>query len=220
MRKLILVTMLASLSGLAEAAPDAAMQMDWAPVVSTTAIYARVNNPRQECWTDQVTREVNPPPEHNYGGAILGGLVGGLLGHTVGNGSGKDAATAVGAVTGAVVGNNLTNQGASGGPVQQTSEERHCRAVDNWSRQITGYSVKYQYNGQEHRTVLSYDPGTSLRVRVHIVPAEMPPGAGNGYAPPPPNGGYAPPPPPSGYAPPPPNGYAPPPGDYGPPPPP
>jgi uncharacterized protein YcfJ len=208
MRRLTLVGILASLSGFTQAAPDTVMETQWAPVMSTIAIYARVNNPRQECWTDQVTRDISPPPEHNYGGAVIGGIVGGLLGHTVGNGSGRDAATAVGAVTGAVVGDNMANRGTSVGTVQQTSEERHCRTIDNWTRQVAGYNVIYRYNDREHKVVLPYDPGNVLRVRVSITPIETPPDAGSRWTPPPPDGypssanGY--PPPPEGHPPPPP----------------
>jgi uncharacterized protein YcfJ len=157
-------------------------------------IYERVNTPHQDCWTEQVTAEASPQAEHSYGGAVIGGIAGGLLGHTVGKGSGRDAATAIGAATGAIVGDNMANRGG-GGPVPQTREERHCRTVDDWSRRLTGYDVRYRYGGREYRTVLPYDPGYALRVRVSITPMEAPPEAGGRWAPPPP-GTYPPPPPP------------------------
>jgi uncharacterized protein YcfJ len=190
MRQIIMASALYCLAGLAQAAPDTVTQSDWAPVLSSNPIYQQVNTPRRQCWTEQVTTQASPPAGHDYGGAIIGGIAGGLLGHTLGRGSGRDAATAIGAAAGAIVGDNMADRG-DGGPVPQTREEQHCRSVDNWSRQLIGYSVVYRYGGRVYRTELPDDPGYALRVRVSITPIRHATQAGG--EPPPPS--YPPPPP-------------------------
>jgi uncharacterized protein YcfJ len=173
MRKSMIALVLAGLSSIAQAVPNTGTFNDWAPTVSTSPVYQEVNNPRQECWTEQVTSDVGYSSDHSYAGAILGGITGGLLGHTVGRGSGRDAATAVGAVTGAIVGDNVGNR-SGGEPSTQGREEQHCRTVDNWSRQLTGYNVVFRYGGQQFQTVLPYDPGNAVRVTVSVTPSEAP----------------------------------------------
>jgi uncharacterized protein YcfJ len=170
---------------------------DVARVVSSRPITQQVNTPRQECWTEDVTSTQSQPGDHSYAGAVIGGIAGGILGHTVGHGSGKDVATAVGAATGAIVGDNVDDRG-SGISTEQTRQERHCRTVDNWTSQITGYNVVYHYQGREFRSVLPYDPGRELPISVSLMPASAPPS--DRYAPSP---GSYPPPPPGSYPPPP-----------------
>lgn len=80
--------------------------VDTAHVVSTTPIYERISEPRQECWTESQTTQ---PKERSMGGAVVGGVAGGLLGSQVGGGSGNTAATAAGAVAGTVVGDRVSN---------------------------------------------------------------------------------------------------------------
>ena len=167
---------------------------DVANVVSTTPITQQVNAPRQECWTEEVTSVQDQPGDHSYAGAVIGGLAGGILGHTVGHGTGKGIATAVGAATGAIVGDTVDNQGG-GNPRQDTRQERHCRTVDNWMPQVTGYNVVFRYQGREFRSVLPYDPGQELPLSVSIMPASVPPA--DRYVRPP--GSYPPPPPPDRY---------------------
>jgi uncharacterized protein YcfJ len=185
MKQIYVALALSGLTGMAHAAADTVVQWNWVPVVSTSPVYQQVNTPQQQCWTEQVTTDASPPADRSYGGTVLGGIAGGLLGHTVGKGSGRDAATAIGAVTGAVLGDKLGNQG-SGGSVQQTRQEQHCRTVDNWSQQLTGYSVTYRYGGQQYQTILPYDPGSTLQVQVGITPVQTPPAPASGWAPPPP----------------------------------
>jgi uncharacterized protein YcfJ len=178
---------------------------DHANVLSSTPIIQQVNTPRQECWTDSVTTTTQPQAgDRSYAGAVIGGIAGGLLGHTVGKGSGKDVATVAGAVTGAVVGDNVDNRNGSA-PVTQTQQNRHCRNIDNWSQQVTGYTVVFRYLGRDFSTVLPYNPGAAVQLTVAVTPAAKPPQ--NGYAPPvsayPAPGAY---PPPGSYPPP---GYPP-----------
>jgi uncharacterized protein YcfJ len=171
MKKSSLNIALIGLTGLAFSAPGMATGFqDRAEVVSTTPIYESVNEPRRECWNEQVGYET-PSRQRDYGGAVLGGLFGGLLGHQIGKGSGRDWGTAVGAATGAIVGDNIDNSGnqaVSGAP----QYEQRCRQIDNWSRRLTGYNVTYRYHDRIYSAVLPYDPGQTVRVNVNVSLAE------------------------------------------------
>lgn len=102
MKKRSLVMVVAALSNSVWAADF----VDTARVVSSTPIYERVSEPRQECWTETVDSQ---PQQRSMGGAVVGGVAGGLLGSQVGGGSGKTAATAAGAIAGTMVGNQVSN---------------------------------------------------------------------------------------------------------------
>lgn len=146
--------------------------LDRAQVLSSTPIYESFNEPRQECWTEQVSGYYERAPERSYSGAVIGGIVGGLLGSKVGGGSGRTAATIAGAATGAIVGDNVDNDGHRGTVYREPRQVERCRAVDNWSQRLTGYDVRYLYQGHEYSTVLPYDPGNTLKVRVQVSVAE------------------------------------------------
>jgi uncharacterized protein YcfJ len=159
--------------GLLQAVPGLADGFrDTAPVVSSTPIYERINEPRRECWTEQVGYENVRSGDREYGGAILGGIVGGLLGHTVGKGSGRSVATAVGAATGAIAGDRIDNDGNEVREYRRPRYEERCNVTDNWRQRLTGYNVVYRYNGHDYSTFLPYDPGSTVKVRVNVSLAE------------------------------------------------
>lgn len=157
---------LAMLSGLPA---QASGFQDTAWVVASAPVYENVNQPRRECWTEQVGYDSVGSRDRGYGGAILGGLVGGLLGNTVGKGHGRQAATAIGAATGAIVGDNIDNDGQDyRREARRPRFEERCRVVDNISRELTGYNVTYRYQGRDYTTFMAHDPGRSVRVNVNI----------------------------------------------------
>jgi uncharacterized protein YcfJ len=81
--------------------------VDDARVVSSTPVYERVSQPRQECWNE--TTQAPAPQQRSMGGALIGGVVGGLLGSQIGGGHGSTAATAAGAIAGTVIGDKVAN---------------------------------------------------------------------------------------------------------------
>lgn len=157
---------------LSSASVQATGFQDTARVVASAPIYESVNEPRRECWKEQVGYESVRSGDRSYGGAILGGIVGGVLGHTIGKGNGRDIATAVGAATGAITGDNIDNDGREYRGEARARFEQRCRNVDNWHRQLTGYNVTYRYQGHEYNTFLPYDPGNQVRVNVSVSLAE------------------------------------------------
>ncbi|NEX63931.1 glycine zipper 2TM domain-containing protein [Noviherbaspirillum galbum] len=94
------------------------------PALASATSYQIVEQPRQECWNEQVPVQTS---SQGIGGAIVGGVAGGILGNQVGGGSGKTVATAVGAATGAVVGDRMAAQGSARGTSYQTVQR--CRTV-------------------------------------------------------------------------------------------
>ena len=141
-----------------------------ARVLSSTPIYDTVNEPRRECWTETVGHDTHTVRAGgNTGGAIIGAIAGGLLGSTVGKGNGKTAAAAVGAATGAVVGDRW------GGGTRYESHPQQverCRTRDNYRQIVSGYDVRYRFQGREYETRLPYDPGRWLTLNVGFSVAE------------------------------------------------
>jgi uncharacterized protein YcfJ len=116
------------------------------------------------------------PASRPRGGAIIGGIAGALIGRQVGNGDGRAAATAAGAIIGAISGDRLENGNntAYAGTETVTTEQevKRCRMVDHWESRTNGYNVTYEYKGRQYTSLLSYDPGTRLRVNVSVSPAQ------------------------------------------------
>ena len=159
--------------------------VDTAKVISSTPVYERVPEPKQECWTEtvsstgSVTRSV-PVEEHSIGGALLGGVVGGVVGSQVGKGSGSTVATAAGAIAGAIIGDRVASQNAAQAQqttqAPQTREERHCRQIENYRDVIRGYNVTYRYNGRDITTKLPYQPGDTVQISIGVASDTPSPG--------------------------------------------
>src|SRR5690242_3945694 len=63
--------------GVLLAAPSAHAFEAVATVVNVAPVNETVSQPQQHCWTEYQQSQVRGP-DHNYGGAILGGITGGL----------------------------------------------------------------------------------------------------------------------------------------------
>jgi len=184
-RKPLSRAMLALAGGFAAfaAAPAFAERyVDWAPVLSSTPVYQRVSQPRQECWTETVAvNEVRRTPDSPVG-AIVGGIAGGVLGHQIGSGRGNDVATVAGAIAGTVVGNSLDPNKGTTTVTPATRDVQRCRTVPGYADVIQGFDVRYQYGGREFVTRLPYDPGERIRLHVNVAidagpPPPLPPAA-------------------------------------------
>lgn len=143
---------------------------DFGRVVRVTPQVEQVNRPRQECRTEYV--QVQQPQQRSAGGSIIGGIAGALIGSQVGGGHGKTAATAAGAIAGAVVGDRVDNNGNTVGGVQEQAVQQ-CRTVDHWESRNNGYEVSYDYRGRNYTSIMSYDPGQRVRLRVSVEPAQQ-----------------------------------------------
>lgn len=142
---------------------------DFGRVVRVTPRVEQYNQPRQECRTEYV--QVQQPAQRSAGGSIVGGIAGALLGSQVGSGNGRTAAAAAGAIAGAVVGDRVDNRDAQPGGVQEQAVKQ-CRTVEHWESRTTGYEVVYDYRGRNYTSVMSYDPGERVRLRVSVEPMQ------------------------------------------------
>lgn len=173
MNKIMLAMVMSTLS----TAVWAVDYVDTAKVISSTPIYERISEPKQECWNETITTPgytsgTAPVEERSLGGAIVGGVVGGVIGHQVGKGSGNTAATVAGTIAGAIIGDRVANQPGTQAPASQapqSRQERHCRQVESFRDVIRGYNVTYRYKGQDVTTKLPYEPGNTVRVGISVL---------------------------------------------------
>ena len=193
MNKTILSVALASALGTFPQVAGAQVFGDVAKVISATPIYEQVTTPRRECRTEQMQgyeerRSARPAPapatESSGGigpGTVLGAIVGGVIGHQFGSSSGgRDHGTAAGAVIGGIIGNQADREAEAGyrqasrdvvvDRVPVTRDVERCREVPQTTDRIVGYDVRYEYNGRELRTRMTYDPGPELPVNVEVRP--------------------------------------------------
>ena len=200
--KTILTIAVLSTLGLSAGVASAAPHSDVATVISATPVLERITAPRRECYNEQVTtydqRRVVRPVQQEYftesrpnsgGGALLGAIVGGVIGHQFGNSSGgRDRGTAAGAVIGGLIGNDVertNNNGYDSGyrrasaydveNVPVTRDVQRCNVVSEYRDEIRGYDVRYNYNGREYSTRMSYDPGPTMPINVDVRPSNRPP---------------------------------------------
>ncbi|MEN8106590.1 MAG: glycine zipper 2TM domain-containing protein [Pseudomonadota bacterium] len=141
-----------------------------ARVINAEPLYETVEvaHPVTECWTERVTRN-----EHRHGdylAPIAGGIVGGVVGKKIGRGRGKTALTIAGTLLGASLGQQYNS--SHSGRRQRVEHVRRCETVDRYEReeQLTGYRVKYRYEGQTYYTQTTEHPGKFIPVRVRVSP--------------------------------------------------
>lgn len=137
-----------------------------APVLSATPIFETVRVPtsREVCWDEEVRYERRGSPAST----LIGGLIGGAVGRQFGGGSGKDAMTAVGAIVGASVANQRNRRHGN----DYTRVETRCRVAEEYFQEerITGYHVRYEYDGRIYATRTETDPGDTLNLRIAVSP--------------------------------------------------
>jgi uncharacterized protein YcfJ len=142
----------------------------------------RVRLPRQEEF-----REPERESSGSGAGTVLGAIIGGVVGHQFGLSSGgRDRGTAAGALIGGLIGNSAernADRGSDSGyrrvsresvAVEQipvTRDVQRCQTNTEYREQISGYDVRYRYNGREYSTRLDYDPGQTMQINVDVRPA-------------------------------------------------
>lgn len=140
---------------------------DWhvvkARVIAVTPITERVSIPseQRECWDEEVR---GTHTQRSGGGALMGAIIGGVIGHNVGDGHSRGVTTAVGTMIGASIGQHSD-------PVRHTPysyTERHCEVRTDYHEEerISGYRVRYTFEGVDYESVLARDPGRFVRLRV------------------------------------------------------
>ena len=172
--KMFTVVAAASLAVGGQLAHADAAFYDQARVRDVSPEYEKVFVPRTECRSEYVPNSYRRRDPGNLLGPVIGGVAGGLLGAQVGRGNGRTAAAAAGAAIGAITGDRLSRRDDDYEYGER--EVRRCREVDHWGSRIVGYRVAYEYHGHSYSTMLPYDPGNRLRVRVSVDPVDAPRG--------------------------------------------
>ncbi len=175
MKKLVLLSIIASTAGLAVA-------QEQGRVLSATPIVQQVAYPRQVCTNETVYTGQNT----TGGGAVLGAIAGGAAGNAIGKGSGRAAATALGVIGGAVLGNHIEGQGRPGYETVQ-----RCGTETTYENRTVGYNVVYEYAGRQYTTQTATDPGRYIPVQVQPVGQAGPYGQTYSTQPAPYGQGYA-----------------------------
>ena len=145
-----------------------------AKVIEAEPLYETVEvaNPVTECWTERVTR--NNHRRGSYTAPLAGGIVGGVVGNQFGRGRGKTALTVAGALLGASIGNdhNSSHYRRRRGGHRGAKQVQRCETIDRYEQeqQLTGYRVKYSYEGQTYYTRTTEYPGKFIPVRVKVSP--------------------------------------------------
>jgi uncharacterized protein YcfJ len=149
---------------------------DFGHVVRVQPRTEQVSRPRQECKTEYVQVPVQQAPqERSAGGSIIGGIAGALIGNQIGGGTGRATATAAGAIAGAIAGDRMDNANRQVAPGPQQVQEqavRQCRTVDAWETRTVGYDVTYDYRGRNYTSVMAFDPGQRVKLRVSVEPQQ------------------------------------------------
>ena len=155
---------------------------EYARVVDVQPVYQqiRVNEPRQECWTEyekHVTGYEQLPGSRRYesarvngnsGGAIVGGIIGGVIGNKLGRGSSKSSragATVAGAIIGSAIGNesggsrsnNRRHRGNRGHHQRESRPIYETRPVERCKR-VT--ETRYEERLQHYNVTYTYNGRT------------------------------------------------------------
>jgi len=146
-----------------------------APVVGVTPLVRTVTEkiPHESCW-DETVREVRHGRNHAKAPTVLGAIIGGVAGGAIGkNNRNQPILAGAGAALGAAIAHdNSRRHSAKVNYVTQRRCEVDYELRDR--EEITGYRVAYEYSGNVYYTRTQYQPGSTIRVNVHLEPA-------NGY---------------------------------------
>ena len=100
-------------------------------------------------------------------GAVVGALVGGVIGNQVGKGDGRVLTTLAGATIGGLIGNNVADHNRYTNNSNRYDDQRgNCHAVSDYRKRDINYRVTYRYHGRNFITVMPYNPGRYVQVRV------------------------------------------------------
>ena len=159
-----------------------AVSYDFAKVIDVQPVYDQVAvaEPRRVCWNEPVTYVSGPryAPYRRAGETpeVVGGIIGGLIGNQFGHGDGRAAATFAGFALGSAVArdNNRRYHDGYAPRVERTVTERRCEQRSDYrrERQLVGYDVTYDYKGVIGHSFSERQPGTEIRVRVAVEPAD------------------------------------------------
>ena len=144
--------------------PPIVEQPTYADVLNVKKVTKTVRVPRQQCYTQTVTRQAPPQDPQQITGTIVGAVIGGVLGNQVGRGNGRRIATTAGAVAGGYAGNRLQDRVQQGNTF--TVNEQRCSTVYDSHKESLGFDVRYRIGDEERTVRMPYPPdGDRIPVR-------------------------------------------------------
>lgn len=158
---------------------------DYAKVESVEPIVRRerITEPVQQCRPVRAAtplsrspyyrERANPP--HEVVRSIVGGLIGGAIGSRIGGGRGRQAMTIVGAMSGAAIANRRRRDDQYRDYVYHRRTDAVAERCEQVLRvrdmeTITGYRVRYRYQGQPGTRIVTEPPGATVPVTVTLRP--------------------------------------------------
>lgn len=147
---------------------------DYAQVIESRPVYRQVSvsHPREQCWNERVRTTDRRRSGGSDTPALVSAVVGGAIGNAVGtNKSSQRVGAVVGAVLGHSIGRDIVSSNSRSGESRYHTV-RHCETVDEYvhEERLMGYDVRYRYEGREYSVRTDRDPGSRIRVRVHVEP--------------------------------------------------
>ena len=142
-------------------------------VIDVTPMYrqVRVTTPVKECWSEPVTRSHRVyDGGHTAGSTLAGGIIGGIIGHQIGKGRGRKLATAVGTIVGAQMGHDAAHGGYATDSYIVYEDVCEVEQKVSYEQVLDGYQVNYKYQGSQYQTVLPYNPGNKIKLRLSVEP--------------------------------------------------
>jgi uncharacterized protein YcfJ len=145
--------------------------VEQARVIEAKPVYetVEVSYPVTECRMERVVR--NDRRRGSYVAPVAGGIIGGVLGHELGRKKrGETALTVAGTLLGATLGHEYNRSHTRHRPAVE--RVRQCETVERYEQeqQLTGYRVKYRYDGHVFYTQTTEHPGNYIPVRVRVSP--------------------------------------------------
>lgn len=149
---------------------------EYAQVIESRPVYRQVSvsHPREQCWNERVRTTDRRGSGGSDTPALVSAVVGGAIGNAVGtNKSSRRVGAVVGAVLGHSIGRDIVSANSrSGHGHSRYHTVRHCETVDEYvhEERLVGYDVRYRYEGRDYSVRTDHDPGSRIRVRVHVEP--------------------------------------------------
>jgi len=150
----------------------AGSQIIEAPVTEVTKLIERVEErvPVQSCHL----RRVSVPSSKWSDGMtpmLTGGLIGGAIGSELGrNSKRKSLIIGASALLGGSIGRDLYRSSNHPTPRYRTREVCDTDYQIREYQQVTGYRVRYEYNGSVYETITDTHPGATMPLEVSVIP--------------------------------------------------
>lgn len=147
--------------------------IDYAHVTQVTPIYQTIERriPQERCHIETVAQR--PHHRKSATGAIVGGVIGGVIGNEVGRGSdNKRLGAVVGSLLGMSIGNDVSQSRNNHSRHVTYRDVERCEISNRIETEqiVSGYNVRYRYQGKEFTAQTDEHPGKKIKIVVSVQP--------------------------------------------------